>query len=73
MSDENETVEANAVLIFQDSDGKTWLSGAFIGELIAEKGPHQHSEPAETMPLQAMLDRAMVLVGFKVVNKSGSG
>jgi hypothetical protein len=64
---EVEAVSANIVLTFQDSDGRLWLAAGYLGDLTAEKAPHEHSAPEETMPLRSVLGRAMTLVNFKVV------
>jgi hypothetical protein len=51
---------SNAILTFQDQDGRKWLAGAVMT-------PLQLLDGAEECPVAEMPDRVFVLTGFTVV------
>lgn len=66
-ADEGQPVgEANAVLTFRDEQGREWLAGAFIGDLVR----FEDGEAVDRMTPEATKDRAFMLHELKLVSRA---
>lgn len=61
----------NAVLTFRDEIGQEWLAGADIGPLC-RFGGSSSDVILESLEVEALKDRAIVLAGIKIVDSRPS-